>query len=384
MDVFEPFVSAPSTPEVSALAVYRGDLIAAGTFTQIGGAPVSFIARWAGQAWQALGSGTDGPVDALVVRGDTLFAGGIFAMAGGVAAANVAYWDGAHWGALGAGTNGAVDVLLAYGDDLVAGGLFTRAGVVTASHVAVWSGGAWRALGQGTDDWVRAAATYGGALVVGGHFMHAGGVAANHVARWNGAAWGALDLGLDDDVSALAAFGPDLIAGGRFQFAGGLPAKRIASWDGGAWHPLEGGLEATGYPISANVLALDPVGGSLYVGGFFVTAGGFPSYNIARWDSLRVVVPPRVTELSPNVPNPFSVTTRFTIQLASAGHVRFAIYDASGRRIAVLVDGDRPAGPQQVEWDGRDARRAHAPMGVYFARFEAAGVTRTRKVVLAR
>jgi hypothetical protein len=46
--------------DLQAPAVYDGDLIAAGAFTEAGGVPVNRIARWDGTDWSPLGSGIDG------------------------------------------------------------------------------------------------------------------------------------------------------------------------------------------------------------------------------------------------------------------------------------------------------------------------------------
>ncbi len=385
MNVFEPFVSSSvETPDVAALIVYQGDLVAAGSFTEIGGVPANYVARWDGQVWSPLGTGTDGPVDALAIHDGELIAGGVFAVAGGTAAPNVARWDGTSWSPLGAGTNDAVDVLLVYRGELIAGGLFTVAGGAQANHVARWNGSGWGPLGSGTDDWVRSAVVHDDALFVGGRFTHAGGIAAHRVARWNGSSWSALGSGLDDQVSAVGSFGSDVVVGGRFMVAGNVPARHIARWDGSAWSALGDGLDAVGSPLLANVLAFHAAGDELHIGGHFNTAGGRPSYNIARWDGARAATPPVELSLAPSVPNPFSTSTRFRFGLPSAGSVRLDIYDLGGRHVIRLAEGQMPAGEQEITWDGTDAAGGRVRMGIYFVRLEALGATRARKVVLAR
>ncbi len=47
---------------VRALAVYNGELIAAGDFTMAGGVACNYIARWNGSSWQALFSGVKSTV----------------------------------------------------------------------------------------------------------------------------------------------------------------------------------------------------------------------------------------------------------------------------------------------------------------------------------
>jgi hypothetical protein len=75
----------------------------------------------------------------------------------------------------------------------------------------------------------------------------------------------------------LAVVGGDLYAGGHFTTAGGLPANRIARWDGSSWSSLGSGTDFI-------VSALEVSGTNLYVGGSFVTAGGVLARNIAKWD----------------------------------------------------------------------------------------------------
>ena len=44
----------------------------------------------------------------------------------------------------------------------------------------------------------------------------------------------------------------------------------------------------------------------------------------------------------------------------------------------------QPAGVHSVTWDGLTSTGERVPSGVHFARLEAAGEVRTRKIVLAR
>ncbi len=78
-------------------------------------------------------------------------------------------------------------------------------------------------------------------------------------------------------------------------------------------------------------------------------------------------------------PNPFNpaVTLRFT--LAAPGHARLAIYDAAGRRVALLIDELRPAGEQQVTW-----RAEGLPSGVYLSRLEGPETASAEKLILLR
>jgi hypothetical protein len=65
-----------------------------------------------------------------------------------------------------------------------------------------------------------------------------------------------------------------------------------------------------------------------------------------------------------------------------------AVHDLHGRRIAVLADGERPAGRQFAMWSGRTDRGARAGAGIYFVRLTVDGgsgrSTREQRLVLVR
>jgi hypothetical protein len=83
-------------------------------------------------------------------------------------------------------------------------------------------------------------------------------------------------------------------------------------------------------------------------------------------------------------PNPFNPRTTISYTLPSRGAVTVAIYDARGARAATLVNGEeQDAGAYRIEWDGR-AGNGLAASGIYFARIEHSGATRSRKMVLLK
>ncbi|MBE0566151.1 MAG: right-handed parallel beta-helix repeat-containing protein [Krumholzibacteria bacterium] len=94
-------------------------------------------------------------------------------------------------------------------------------------------------------------------------------------------------------------------------------------------------------------------------------------------------VPPR-TALLGATPNPFNPTTTLSFALAVPGHARLRIYDAAGRLVATLVDGQRGAGRHEQPWHGRDDEGRAVASGVYLYRFEAGGYTETRRMALVR
>jgi hypothetical protein len=93
---------------------------------------------------------------------------------------------------------------------------------------------------------------------------------------------------------------------------------------------------------------------------------------------------PNVTALGSIYPNPFNPTTKIAFDLASKGHVELAIYDVTGRKLAVLVDRVLEAGRHEALWNGKTAGGTTAASGIYFCTLRTAGVSETKKLVLLR
>ena len=91
-----------------------------------------------------------------------------------------------------------------------------------------------------------------------------------------------------------------------------------------------------------------------------------------------------VSGLSPSHPNPFSVETRFTLQLDAPADVVVRIFDLRGRAVATLHRGPLAAGPREFTWDGRTSEGNAAPDGVYFYHAAIGAKTLARKLVLMR
>jgi hypothetical protein len=83
-------------------------------------------------------------------------------------------------------------------------------------------------------------------------------------------------------------------------------------------------------------------------------------------------------------PSPFAQSTSIRFELARAGRAAVSVYDARGRRVRRLWNGERPAGSQSVSWDGRDDAGRAVASGLYWARLETAEGTRSAKMALFR
>ena len=125
-------------------------------------------------------------------------------------------------------------------------------------------------------------------------------------------------------------------------------------------------------------------GGGTAAYSYAIISGGT---EIARSPAAEIELPsPTVlaTGLQPNRPNPFNPETEIHFTLAAAGSVRLAVFDVTGRRIAVLEDGARSAGAHHVTWRGRDDAGRAVPSGSYYVRLETATGSDTRKVMLLK
>ena len=117
------------------------------------------------------------------------------------------------------------------------------------------------------------------------------------------------------------------------------------------------------------------------------TAGGasttvrFSSMDASQWgpaiDSTKVELVSTsvgnggaVLAFAPVTPDPVSAYGRFAFTLATDSRVRLSVHDIQGREVARLVDGERPAGPMDVEF----SPSAHGMRpGLYLAVLQAGG-----------
>ena len=83
--------------------------------------------------------------------------------------------------------------------------------------------------------------------------------------------------------------------------------------------------------------------------------------------------------LLPAYPNPFNPSTLLRYDVTVVGHVRLSVFDALGRRVAVLADNVHAAGRHAAEFDA-----SNLPSGLYLVRMEAAGAVQTQQITLLR
>jgi WD40 repeat protein len=177
--------------------------------------------------------------------------------------------------------------------------------------------------------------------------------------------------GHGDWVYALA-FAPDggaLVSSGRTG-----SSQKIKIWD------LDTGEMTRYYDESALDLDFSPYGQFLVYGrsnGDVVVAlsGLTTGVGDAGGDGItRLLAAP--------TPNPFRSETTLRFTLDSPGEISLDMYDVSGRKVATLVRGTRPAGEHVVRWDGRADSGRRVAGGIYFAMLATEQGADARKVVL--
>jgi hypothetical protein len=279
-----------TTRAILAFTPYNDLLIAAGSFTSVGGVPANSIASWDDSSWLPVGTGIDNIVQALTVYDGLLVAAGRFSTAGGVTANHIAAWDGFSWSALGSGIEELpvppdfpqveASALTTYDSLLIVGGNFLRVGGVNSAGVSAWDGAAWRDIGLGgSNPQVLSTIVYDGQLVVAGDLSAAGGQPVQGIAAWDGSNWSALEEGLRGRTYGMTEHVGRLVVCGDFDMAGEVPASGIAVWDGLEWSAIDPGG-------SFGNACLTTFGDCLVVGGGFTELGGVPVMRIAAWDGV--------------------------------------------------------------------------------------------------
>ncbi len=295
--------SVPANNLVTELAVtHNGTLIAAGSFTSIGGVTCQRIARWTGTTWSPLGGGVTGSdqytsVKVLLPRQDgSLLVGGYFTNAGGVAVSNLAKWNGSQWESFTTGTNGSVNCITELpNEQFLVGGTFTLAGTLAANSIARWDGASWNQVGVGVSHTPVQSIPQGGSVntidvspdgeyFVGGVFNRCGSTRALHAAKVSNSTWQSLGAGAlsipNDVVALLPAENGDLIATAKGEEDA---FHRNAVWrrHDGNWSVIATSeYSPTSWGAHGPMLADGP--GSFVVGGSYTSLNGVTARSIAR------------------------------------------------------------------------------------------------------
>jgi hypothetical protein len=275
-----------------AVTVHRGQILVGGVhvdFTDPEAFPDCWVVAWdeAVGDWTQIGGTLGSPglfgITRFVEFQGEVYAGGDFSedLFDLNASGLLSRFDGTDWRTVGVGGftgfQPAVSALLEHDGELVVGGSFSRGGDIGAFNLAAWNGTGWRAFAEGTSGRVTRFVEHGGDLVASGLFDSIEGTTAHRLARWDGASWSAIGDGTIDFPVALGSFQGDLVV-----TAFDLPG-RLRHWDGEAWSTFGDGIP------DGFVAAMTVYRGKLVVGGSFVFRGpdGEEFRNVAEWDGER-------------------------------------------------------------------------------------------------
>jgi hypothetical protein len=188
------------------------------------------IYRWNGSRWEVFGAGFDNGVTALAFDNqDRLVAGGFFHIAGGIEARGLARWNGQAWEALVSMDISAPRSIIIDGDTIY-GINYTVWEIQNNSYIDLGLG--FTTPGGGAPMMNAVAKDDRGRLIIGGYFIKSGQGEIRNIARWNGQHWENLGNGIEDgSVSALFMdeIGNLWVAGG-FNKVGGKVRRDLAFW----------------------------------------------------------------------------------------------------------------------------------------------------------
>lgn len=269
----------------------QDNLIIAGSFTDVDGAPIQNIAQWmsgfGGFTWTEVGGGINGTVKAILEHDGVIYAGGSFSKAGNTTVNNIARYENGAWHTMGS-INGTVNDLIVYNNAIYAAGDFVSTSGLPYKGIAKWDGSQWTSIipetGFNVNGEIYEMIVWENQLVWGGNFSLSGSVATNNIALFDGNMVEAMGNGAKAPVRALEVFQNTLYAAG--DFINGADTFGIARFQSGSWENL---LDYFGYLYNLDeqyITALERDGGRMLIGGdfHFDPLGGTYSKNLVVFD----------------------------------------------------------------------------------------------------
>jgi hypothetical protein len=110
----------------------------------------------------------------------------------------------------------------------------------------------------------------------------------------------------------------------------------------------------------------------------FNSANNYETTSSAVEPFTQELVPEK-SQLLQNYPNPFNPATVIRYQVSGYGKVTLDVFDLIGRKVATLVDEQKPQGSYTVVWNA-----THMPSGMYFARLSIGSNSQVKKMLLTK
>ncbi len=200
--LWKPFAGGVEGIRVDAMIQFNGDLIIGGQFTKAGGVEVHNAARWDGNQWHPMGSGTWNTITQFAKTSTTLYArGGDF-----YGETLLAYWNGTDWIPVPDWQYSPIDAMTVWNDKLVLGGVFFQPGNPMYAGLTFWNGSSWSYpdTTQIQVNFAARLATLGNTLIVGpSNYLPPFGQPAGYrrLVQFDGATWVAMENGLPPNTS---------------------------------------------------------------------------------------------------------------------------------------------------------------------------------------
>ncbi len=158
----------------------------------------------------------------------------------------------------------------------------------------------------------------------------------------------------------------------------GLSAFSGSDNPGSLYFPF-GGAGSTDFSWGSFNTINDGSGNLIFEGRTVPIRATFSDRPLTSTDTDDEAALPETVTLARNWPNPFSDRTTIQYELARPDHVRLAIYDMLGRKVATLVDRSQAAGSHTAEFEA-----GALSSGVYLYRLETSTSTTARSMLLVR
>jgi type IX secretion system substrate protein len=376
------------------------EIIVGGKFTLTGSsATVNRVGRWNTSTFvSGLGTGiSDGAVFALAGYGANLYVGGSYTLIGGNPVSRIAYWNNSSWFNVTSGVNNTVyslipsSTVIPGSSLLIIGGLFTTAGSLAANSIATWNGSAWGTLGTGmaggSPTSVRASRDFRGTLSAEGSFATAGGSAVD-----NSALWGSIP-------GAPTPVAPPCLSGGWNPNAITLDWTDVPN----AWRygvQVSTNPNFTSFVVNVSNLAASqytiPIGllqnNTTYYWRCNATnalgTGPFSIICVFTTSPVGIIINtneiPKDFRVYQNYPNPFNPSTVIKFDIPEIENKNFSViqlslFDVNGREIAALLKVEYKPGQYEFTFDA-----GSLPSGAYFYRITAGNFVKTNKMVLMK
>ncbi len=398
-------------------------IYASGTFTQMDGKNINYIAVWDGNQWDSIGI----TFGIGIVNSISSYKGEIYAGAAGYLDTSgqwiydcLTKWDGTKWvsackgGSCKTLLNDFVENMYVSNNELYVTGRFDTIGGVQADMIAKFDGVNWFAfppldsfsLQNGSI--IKSCIMYKGELYVAGGFTSPYNSKISKIARFDGVNWNPVGNGFSNwaGINDLVVYKNELYAAGSFDKAHGDPGDNIAKWDGTNWSEVgtkfipgtqqigeynnklycrevinnyvylcewDGTNWTTGLGFNywGDVHNFTTLNNDLYISGFFSSVGGKVAHDVARLSWSTAIEESQLTNLLQILP---SVSDGlFTINALTKSKTTVSIYNIIDEQIFAF----------DLIGESKSLDMSSHPTGVYIVKAQTEKNIFSQKIIVA-